>query len=321
MTPEKNILIGIDIGGTNVRAGAVTAQGELLNWRDAKIEADRGPDFGLNVIVDLVENVVTEAGLSVAALGIGSTGPLDRERGCIQNPYTLPGWEDVDIVTPLRERFGVPVALENDADAASLGEAWVGAGRGFKSMVMFTIGTGVGFALIKDGEIHRGVNREHPEGGHILIDPEGPECYCGTNGCLESLVAGPALAAFARSAAQENPGSYLSGVPGAPENLEARDIFEGARMGDGVCLELVDQTAGYIARGLISILMMILPEAIVLTGGVLRSFDLMEKRIRLELKKVDIIIPAGNVHLQMSKTGQHAGLLGAARAAQLLLEK
>ena len=321
MAPEKSILIGIDIGGTNVRVGAVTAQGELLNWKDAKIEAARGPDFGLKVIVDLVQAVITEAGLSVTALGIGSTGPLDRERGCIQNPYTLPGWEDVDIVTPLRERFGVPVALENYADAAALGEAWIGAGRGFNSVVMFTIGTGVGFALIKDGEIHRGINGEHPEGGHILIDPDGPECYCGANGCLESLVAGPALADFARKAAKENPGSYLSRFPGAPENLEARDIFEGARKGDVICMQLVDQTAVYIARGLISILMLILPEAIVLTGGVLRSFDLMEKTIRSELNKVDIIIPASGVHLQMSKTGQHAGLLGAARAAQLLLDK
>ncbi|MBN1267549.1 MAG: ROK family protein [Anaerolineales bacterium] len=321
MTPENTILIGIDIGGTNVRAGAVSPQGDLLFREDALIEAARGPDYGLPVIIDLVDTVIAQAGQPVLALGIGSTGPLDREHGCIQNPYTLPGWENVDIVSPLRQRFGVPVALENDADAAALGEAWVGAGRGFGSMVMVTIGTGVGFALIKDGVIHRGIGGEHPEGGHILIDPSGPACYCGANGCLESLVAGPAIAAFAREAVKSHPESFLARIPDTPEKLEAKHVFDGARQGDSICIGLVDQTADYIVRGLISILMMILPDAVVLTGGVLRSFDLMEERIRAALEHVNVIIPAGKVHIQLSKTGQQAGLFGAARAAQLLQEK
>jgi glucokinase len=318
---EQGVLVGIDLGGTNVRAGVVSQSGELLHWEEQPIEAQRGPESGLATIAVLVENVVEQAHQPVLSLGIGSTGPLDRERGCIQNPYTLPGWEDVDIVTPLRERFNVPVALENDADAAALGEAWAGAGRGAASIVMLTIGTGVGFAWIRNGEIHRGVGGEHPEGGHILIDPAGPECYCGARGCLESLVAGPAIARFAQQAASGKRSPFLESAAEAIEAIEARHVFEGARQGDPACLELVDQTAVHIARGLASIMMMILPEVIVLTGGVLRSYGLMEERIRTELERVDVIIPARQVKLQLSQTGQQAGILGAARAAQLLLQE
>lgn len=318
---RPGVYIGVDLGGTNVRAGVVTEGGELLHWKEVPIQAARGPEAGVKKITTLVEDVTAGLDQRILALGIGSTGPLDREHGFIQNPYTLPGWENVDIVSPLQERFQVPAALENDADAAALGEAWVGAGSGVSSMVMITIGTGVGYSLITNGTIHRGVGGEHPEGGHIPIAPDGPECYCGARGCLESLAAGPAIASFARKIAGETPDSFLgnlaAGLPDGLDDIEARHVFEGARTGDPACLKLVDQTAFHIARGLITILMMILPDVIVFTGGVVQSFDLLEPRIRQELDAVNVIIPAADVKLVKSSLDQ-AGLLGAARAAQLL---
>jgi glucokinase len=319
MNPNPGISIGIDLGGTNVRAGAVTDDGRLLYWKDAPIEAARGPEAGLQTIIQLIKDVMAKTDPPVLALGIGSTGPLDRQRGCIQNPYTLPGWENVDIVTPLRRRFGIPVALENDADAAALGEAWMGAGRGLQRMVMLTVGTGVGFALILHGDIYRGLDGEHPEGGHIIIDPSGPECYCGAHGCLESLVAGPAIARFARESEQAKTSPFLMNIPGGLEKIEAISIFEGARQGDTFCRELVDQTANYLALGLVSIIMMTLPDCIVLTGGVLRSYDLLEEKIHTALARYNVIVPAKRVQIQLSKLGQQAGLFGAVRVAQFLL--
>ena len=319
MKSNRGILIGIDLGGTNIRAGAVTSDGQLLNWKDAPIEAARGPEAGLQAITRLVDEVIAQAGQPVLALGVGSTGPLDRQRGCIQNPYTLPGWEDVDIVTPLRERFDVPVALENDADVAALGESWAGSGRGVKRMVMLTIGTGVGYALILNGEIYRGLGGEHPEGGHIPIDPSGPECYCGAHGCLESLVAGPAIARFAIESEKARTSPFLQKTASDPQKIEAEVIFDGARQGDAFCCELVDRTANYIALGLVSVIMMNLPDCIVLTGGILRSYNMLEDKIRATLVKYDVIVPAKKVQIQLSQLGQGAGLYGAARAAQLLL--
>ncbi len=291
MTQTTGILIGIDLGGTNVRAGVFAPDGELILFKDTPIEATRGPQAGLETIYNLVESVLVTQSQPVLAIGIGSTGPLDRERGCIQNPYTLPGWEDVDIVSPLVEKYGVPVALENDADAAALGEAWIGAGVGAERLVMVTIGTGVGYACVLNGNLYRGMGDEHPEGGHVLVDPSGPACYCGAHGCLESLVSGPAIAAYAQSVATSQAGYLMEQTAGDLEKIDAALVFAGARVGDTICQEIVDRTARYIGLGLVSIIMLNLPDRIVLTGGVLRSYELLEAGIKNVIQQHSLMIP------------------------------
>ena len=131
---------------------------------------------------------------ALAGIGLGCPGPFDEASGRIENFYTLPGWEGNDIVSPLVARFGTPVRLVNDADAALLGEALSGAARGVRIAVMLTVGTGIGGAALIDGAILRGAAGEHPEIGHLIVDPAGPDCYCGSRGCLEAFAAGPALA-------------------------------------------------------------------------------------------------------------------------------
>jgi glucokinase len=316
----NGILIGIDLGGTNVRVGAITPARELLTFQDATIEAQQGPKMGVKKIAGLIEAVLAKVNQPISAIGIGSTGPLDREGGRIQNPYTLPGWEDVDIVSVINARFGVPVALENDADAAALGESWVGAGRGLKRLAMITIGTGVGTGFVQNGKIYRGVNGFHPEGGHIIIDPSGPECYCGAHGCWESLVAGPAIAKIAREDPALPKSSIYQACGGNLKKINAVMIFEGARQGDIFAKRLVDQTAHYIALGFVSVMMLYLPDCIVLTGGVTRSYDLLESRIQEILTRHDVVVPVHQVQIRLSELGQHAGMFGAARAAELLLE-
>lgn len=311
--------IGIDLGGTNIRAGVVSPSGQLLYWQESALQADRGPEHGLQKITTLVNEITSKVGEPVIGVGIGSTGPLDRQRGLIQNPYTLPGWESVDIVSPLQDQLGVAVALENDADAAALGEAWMGAGRGVARMAMVTIGTGVGTALILDGNIYRGMGEEHPEGGHIMLDPSGPLCYCGAHGCWESLVAGPAIARFARQAPGLQSSAIYTTCQGDLDQINAQSVFAAARQGDALAGHLVDQTAEYIGLGLVSLMMVALPDCIVLSGGVMRSFDLLEARVRAVITRHNVIIPATQVRLQLATLGQHAGMLGAARAAQILV--
>ena len=321
MFQESGVLIGVDLGGTNVRAGAFSLEGELLHSEVTEIDAIKGPEAGLTRIRGLIASVIAQTGLKVQAIGIGSTGPLDRDRGLIRNPYTLPGWESVDIVTPLSRHFLVPVALENDADSAALGESWVGAGRGVNRLYMITLGTGVGTAMVLDGEVYRGLAGEHPEGGHIPVDPFGPACYCGQRGCLESLVSGPALADYARGRLRENPESLLARLPGGESSIQAAAIFEGARSQDAFCNAIVERFTGHLAAGIASILMLILPERILLTGGLARSYDLFENGIKSRLHNLDVIIPAAKVDLRPAELGQQAGIFGAARAAQLLLEQ
>ena len=317
--PANGILIGVDLGGTNVRVGAITPDGNLLTFQNTLIKARQGPEKGVQKVSDLIDAVSSDVNQPILGIGIGSTGPLDRERGCIQNPYSLPGWEDVNIISPLGKRFGVPVTLENDADAAALGESWAGAGRGLSRLAMITIGTGVGSGFVFNGKIYRGVSGYHPEGGHIIIDPAGPECYCGAQGCWESLISGPAIVQLAREAENLKDSSLHDACAGQPDQIEAAMIFDAARSDDPLAIQIIEQTANYIALGFVSVIMLYLPDCIVLTGGVVRSFDLLEPHIQRTIARHNVIVPAHQVQIRLSELGQQAGMFGAARAAQLLL--
>lgn len=318
---KEKILVGIDLGGTNVRVGAVTMAGELVASQECPIEARQGPQAGMEKIAGLIAHVTDEAGGRLQAIGIGSTGPVDRDLGAIQNPYTLPTWENVNIVDLLRGRFHVPVTIENDADAAALGESWIGAGRGLPRLCMVTIGTGVGTAFIFNGSIYRGVGGAHCEGGHMLLDPSGPACYCGAKGCWESLASGTAIGAHAREQASSHPTLMTDLVEGDLERIDAATVAEAARRGDPLAVGIVDQAAGYIALGLVNLIVLFLPDGIVLTGGVMRSFDLMEARIRSVIARHDTLSPVDKVALRLARLGQQAGTIGAARSAMLISEE
>ena len=309
--------IGIDLGGTNVRAGVVLPDGKLRLVRETPIQAARGPSAGLERITKLIERVSREAEIEPAAIGIGSTGPLDRARGAIQNPYTLPTWEDVDIISPLNRRFGVPVALENDADVAALGESWAGAGRGLARLLMVTVGTGIGSGFILDGQIYRGTGGVHPEGGHIPVDPAGPVCYCGAHGCWESLASGTAIGALAREQARKNPSRLLELAGKDPDKIDARLVTQAARAGDETALAVIHQSAFHLALGLVTLLHLYLPDCVVFTGGVMHSFDLFESDLKETIHRHSVMSPLADIPLRLSELGQEAGVMGAARAAML----
>jgi glucokinase len=301
----RDLVVGIDLGGTNVRAGAIDRGGRILCPASLPIEAARGPEAGVARIAGLVAQVV--AGVDdgrLAAIGIGATGPIDRMRGAICNPYTLPTWEDVDIVGPLAARFGVPVAFENDADAAGLGEYWLGAGQGATRLYMLTIGTGVGSAFVLDGQVYRGLQGVHPEAGHMVIEPSGPECYCGARGCIESLIAGPAIARNARAWAQDST---------LPE--DARRLVELARAGHPGAATVVARAANYLALATLNIILLLTPETIVYGGGVMQNFDLFAPTLHATLARHTAMVPAADVRLAPARLGDNAGVAGAGYAA------
>lgn len=221
----------------------------------------------------------------------------------------------------LRERFGIPVTIENDADAAALGKSWMGAGQGLPRLVMATIGTGVGTAFIQNGRIYRGMDGVHCEGGHMILDSSGPECYCGAKGCWESLASGTAIGAYAREQATSIPTLMTKLAEGDIQRIDAAIVAQAARRGDPLAIEIINRSADYIGLGLVNLIALFLPECIVLTGGVMRSFDLMEARIRLVIGRHNVMAPADRVALLMASLGQQAGMIGAARAAMLHIEE
>jgi glucokinase len=218
------------------------------------------------------------------------------------------------VLSPIRARFGVPVTLENDADAAALGEAWVGAGRGMKRLAAVTVGTGLGFAMIIDGQIYRGMDGVHPEGGHMLIDPAGPECYCGARGCLESLVAGPGIARMAAEAAAEQGGAMLALASGDPAKVDARTMVATARQGDPVALAVAGRVARSLGIGLLNIMLLYYPDGIVLSGGVMEEYDLFAPGIQAVIAAQRGMVPAERVQILQTRLNGQSGVLGAARA-------
>ena len=306
------IVVGIDLGGTIVRAGAFNAQGSLLAVRETPIEAARGPEHGLRKIQGLIEQVwVRSAATPLIGIGIGSTGPLDPIKGIINNPFTLPTWENVPVVEWMQGAFNVPVTLENDADVAALGEYWRGAGQSSRRLYAVTVGTGVGTSLIIDGQIYRGLGGSHPEGGHTILDPSGPLCYCGAHGCWESLCSGPAIARQAKDADLSG-SQLLKMAKGNREKIDAHMIAETARTGDALSRSIMERAAHYFSLGIINVIINFVPEVIVLSGGVMKSADLFLPHLQEVIRAHSTMIPADRVRILPAQLGYHAGLYGAA---------
>ena len=291
--------LGVDIGGTKIAVGAVDAAGAVHARRTIATDAEAGFDAGIARLTRAIDETLAEARVEAAALsgiGLGCPGPFDEASGRIENFYTLPGWEGNDIVTPLADRFGTPVRLINDADAALLGEALAGAARGARLALMLTVGTGLGGAVLIDGVILRGAKNEHPEIGHLIVDPTGPECYCGGRGCLEALAAGPALA---RAGAEFG-------------YADAEAVFAAAEAGAAPAQAIVTRSADAMETAVWSLVHSFLPEVILIGGGMgERHFALYREAAERAIARA-VLAPAGAIRVVKAALGNDAGMVGAA---------
>jgi glucokinase len=197
--------------------------------------------------------------------------------------------------------FGVRVALENDADGAALGEARWGAGRGKRSLISITVGTGIGGGIILDGQVYRGAANSHPEIGHHIVEPDGPLCTCGARGCWESLAAGPA---FEQWYAEQNPHE---------EHRSGKQICELARQGYAPARQAVDRLAYYLGLGIANVVSIFTPETIALCGSVMGSADLLLEPIRVVVRDRCRLVPVESCEIILSQLGVNAGLIGAAQ--------
>jgi glucokinase len=306
-----DIVIGLDIGGTVVRQGH--SHRREIYRAERSYEATCVSKPGCNASKPSFKKLFRKRS-SRSTNGKQEQAVRHRHRlyrandpryQTINNPYTLPTWENVAIVSWLQEHFSVPITLENDADVAALGEYWQGAGQGANHLYAITVGTGIGTALISKGQIHRGFDGTHPEGGHIVIDPSGPECYCGAHGCLESLASGTAIARMAIQA------GLVLDIKN-PAELTAHSVAEAALAGDPEATKIMDQAASYFALGVVNFITMYMPEVIVLSGGVMKSFELFMPVLQRSIQQRSVLLPAGRVRISPARLGYYAGLYGAA---------
>lgn len=294
----------VDIGGTKIAVGIVDDRGKVLSRAETPTDPDRY-DRGLEQIAAMLRETSQTAAAEFTGIGIGSTGPVDPMKGEFGDVDFLPGWRGKNPVKDLKAIFDVPVALENDGDAAALAEAGWGAGRNYSRLIYITVGTGIGGGIILDGRLYRGVDGAHPEVGHQVIDPSGPECSCGFRGCWESLAAGPAMAAWMKRNA---PADYPH-----RDNLTAKRICELAGQGDALALQAVEHESFYLGMGLANLINLFAPDAIVLSGSVMKSAVLFLDGIRRVIRRGCRFVPAEKTQLTLASLGDDTNLIGAAR--------
>lgn len=294
----------VDIGGTKIAVGVVDNSGRVLAQTQAPTNPESYSD-SLALIVRMLRETAQKSGVEITGIGIGSTGPVDPVNGEFGDVDFLPGWRGKNPVTDLAETFHVRVALENDGDAAALAEAGWGAGRNRTRLIYVTVGTGIGGGIILDGKLYRGVEGAHPEVGHHVVDPSGPPCSCGFRGCWESLAAGPAMAAWFQ---QHVPADHSQ-----RDGITAKQVCELARQGDAAALKAVEHEAYYLGLGLANLINLFAPDAIVLSGSVMKSAALFLDRIRQVIRGGCRFVPAEKTELMLASLGDDTNLIGAAR--------
>jgi glucokinase len=293
----------VDIGGTKIAVGAVDDQGRVLAKEEAPTAAEEGFDGAMGRVVAMLQRVRKAAGVELRGIGIGCTGPVDPIAGVIGNVDFLPGWQGCNPVKTLADAFHLDAAMENDADAATLGEAAWGAGRGKSSMICITIGTGIGGGIWLNGALYRGVNGSHPEIGHHVIEPDGPKCFCGAHGCWEILARGPAIA--------ERMQALLPAGDPRRKGLTAKTVCDLARSGDPQAHSEVAREGTYLGLGVANLVTLFAPEAVVLGGNVMGSADLFMPTIKSVVAQNCGLVPARDVEIVLPKLGRDAPLIGA----------
>ncbi|MFD0675852.1 MULTISPECIES: ROK family protein [unclassified Paenibacillus] len=311
--------IGVDLGGTQIRAGLFDQKGELLFKAEALTLAQEGAEAVIGRIKKSIREVIGYTGEhtsdSISGIGIGSPGPLNPFTGMVLSPSNLPGMVDIPLQQIIADEFHVPVYLNNDANAAALGEWLYGKGRNTKNMLYITISTGIGAGVIVDGHLLLGEQGSAGEVGHMIIDPQGPLCSCGNYGCFEACASGTGIVQRTREKLaryrREGQTSFSQLQLVEEESLTSKDIFAAAMLNDNLAMEIVEETRTYLGIGLINLINLYNPQKIIIGGGVSKAGDFLLKP-SVEMAQQRSLLGIRDVEFSMASLGDNAGLYGAA---------
>ncbi len=307
------IVLGIDLGGTNIKAGAVDRDGRVLSRTRLPTDVSRGPEAVADRIAQAgrrcTESLPENPGQPVG-VGIGSPGNIDLERGVVLFSPNFPGWTDIPLRQMIEDRLELPCAIDNDANVAALAEQWVGAGRGAGSLIIFTLGTGIGGGIVLDGKVWHGFGGVGGELGHMSIDPNGPRCGCGNMGCVEAHASATNMVRRVREAVAAGRATVLKEKG---EELTARDIYEAAVAGDALAGENLTRTGEYLGIAVSNMLHILNPEVVVLSGGVIAAGEMLMRPLMEEVQKRTMAASLKGVKICFAQLGEDAGVIGAAR--------
>lgn len=309
--------VGIDLGGTNLKAALVHRENGIVEITQRRTEADQGPQHVLDRIATLADHMREGAPSAIAGVGIGSPGAINWERTTVSRPPNLPDWDSLNLTSEIRDQLGdVPVIVENDANVAGLGSAFHGAGRSFDSFIMVTLGTGVGGAIIYQNQIFRGSTGGAAEIGHMTIDYEGPYANSGVAGAIEAYLGQEFLSGHAGDRLVNHPDSALHDlVDGDLNQLNPRILYEAASNGDDAAQQMLAWAGHKLGCVLGSAINLLDIRTVVVGGGVSAAGDFILDPAREALPK--FVMPAlrEDVTIRQEVLGNEVSLLGAARLA------
>jgi glucokinase len=326
-TVREPIYVGIDVGGTNIKAGIVTHSGKSLAKTSLPTEAEKGIQHGLTVIYRTVEAALAQAGLAIGdvhAIGLATPGTMDIPGGWLLEPPNLPGWWNFSIRDTVGAHFQKPTLLQNDANAAAYGEFWTGAARDAHSLVFWTLGTGIGCGIIVDHLIIEGEHSHGSECGHIIIDMNSPRLSpAGQNGTLEAFCGAKALVHRCEEALASGRDSILRERLAAGAELTPLLIAQAAEQGDGLADDIVMETGRYLGVGTTTLMHTINPSMFLFGGAMTfgRNETQLGRRflqaIKDEVKKRAFHVPFERTTIDFATLGGDAGYIGAAGCARL----
>jgi glucokinase len=321
---DSPLFAGLDVGGTTMKAGVVDDDGHPLAAPvSLPTEAFKGQEHGLAVMAETIRRAVAAAGVTmdrITAIGVATPGSMDIPAGLILDPPNLKPWKNVPVRQFIADTFKLPTAFQNDANAAAYGEFWAGAGKDFESMVLFTLGTGIGGGIVLNGRVLEGQHSHGGELGHTKVElRNGRLCGCGHRGCLETYASATAVVARTVEALAEDGGrSSLHRVLDQGGMLTARDVFIAHLNGDAIAANIVDETAYYLAVGTANAMHTVDPDGVCFAGGMTAAGEAFLEKIRGYVRELALPVPAAKCQIRYAKLGSDAGFIGAAGCGRQL---
>ncbi|GJQ59405.1 MAG: glucokinase [Candidatus Scalindua sp.] len=315
---HNTYVMAADVGGTNTRIAVVSSQGEIHTLIKRDTHCKGGKDEMLSFLISLFKETIKKSQLpreKISGLGIGFPGPLDAQTGVIFNPPNLPGWNNIPLRNILENEFGSPVVIENDANAAALGEWWKGVGVGTKSFVCITLGTGVGGGIILGGKLWHGASSMAGEIGHTTIVPNGIPCTCGNRGCLEAYASARGITDRTRRILSETEKNREAETP-----LTFKDISHMVSQGDDRILPIIQETGVILGIAVANLANLLNPEMIALFGGVTSLGERLLSPMKEEVEKRAFQKAREPLRIEVAKLGDNGGLLGAAKSILVHLD-
>lgn len=308
----RDVWIGLDLGGTAVKAAAVDPRGRLLAWDEVVLE-DRAPKAVASLMSRMAKSLHETAGGRLRGIGVGTPGPIDFERGVVTIAPNLPGWRNVPLARMVGSLVRARTVIENDANAAAYGESWLGAGRGCRSVVLYTLGTGIGGGIVLEGRVWHGQNGGAGELGHVPVVPNGRTCSCGARGCVEAYASAKSVTKRFRSLLARRRRSRATG-------RDAREICDAARRGDPLAREVIEEAGRFLGLGVAGMVNAINPEIVILGGGMSAAGEPLFGSVRAAVRAHVLAPLRKGLRVVRARLGNQAGAIGAAGCALTAFE-